>query len=83
MLQIVGMLMEYNPDVNARNTKGQSPLHIACCSYTCFRKTDIVKLLLEAKADIGAKDSDGSTPLVLAQQLNDAAVIALLQNFTN
>lgn len=54
--------MEYEPSLNARNTRGQTPLHVALD----MKDAAAARLLLERGADANTADHAGSTPLSLA-----------------
>ena len=49
-------------DVNARDEKGSTPLHLAVNR----RDLDLIKLLLGKGANVNAKDNRGNTPLECA-----------------
>jgi SMI1-KNR4 cell-wall/Ankyrin repeats (3 copies) len=52
--RIAKILLDYGADSNARDNKGQTPLHHAAC-----HSVDCVKLLLAAGADATARDNEG------------------------
>ncbi len=75
-LTCVRSLLDAGADVNARNTKGITPLHVAAKGNV----PEIMKLLLERGADIEAADKDARTPLLWAAfEGSDKAVRLLLQ----
>ena len=45
--------------VNAKNSEGKTPLHMA----TCSGKVEVMKFLIANGADVNAKDSTGKTAL--------------------
>lgn len=53
------LLLTYAPDVNARNLKGQTPLHQA----VLYGGEQLVELLLFNGADANAADNKGTVPL--------------------
>jgi ankyrin repeat protein len=65
--------MANNADVNARNNRGETPLHMVLALATDSRykpetelgkrNKDMVELLVASNADVNAKDNNGSTPL--------------------
>lgn len=57
-LDIVRLLIAQGANVNARNTSGATPLHIACFNG----RIDSVRTLIDAGANVGAIDTDGLTP---------------------
>lgn len=75
---------EFKADVNARNHRGHTPLHVASAPRTKEgdeRETEVsdvqfVTFLLEAGADVSSKDNEGHTPLEFAKgkKENDAIV---------
>jgi hypothetical protein len=78
-LEIARLLVRAGAAPDARNTLGRTPLHLACSSYSHFRKTGLVRLLVEeGGADIDARDRRGRTPLHYAAQSGDRGTIALL-----
>ena len=56
--KIVRLLLNHSADPNARDKKGQTPLHHAAVS-----SLDSVKLLLSAGADATARDNEGKSVL--------------------
>ena len=49
--------------VNARNSEGQSPLHISASGWVDGQYLAVMKALTDAGADIHAVDGKGWTPL--------------------
>eukprot|EP01064_Diplonema_japonicum_P033530 TRINITY_DN662_c1_g1_i1.p1 TRINITY_DN662_c1_g1~~TRINITY_DN662_c1_g1_i1.p1 ORF type:complete len:451 (+),score=97.78 TRINITY_DN662_c1_g1_i1:66-1355(+) len=64
------MLLHHGADVNARNSEGAPPLHIAS---RCGRK-GVVSLLLASSADVFAEDFNGVTALDVAGSNRDIIV---------
>ena len=54
--EIVSLLLNLDADVNARNTRGETPLHNV-------HDPEVLGLLLEAGADVNAQDGAGRTAL--------------------
>ena len=54
--EIVELLIAKGVDVNAKNNRGGTPLHLA-------NNKEIAELLIANGADVNAKDEDGETPL--------------------
>ena len=71
-------LLKAVADVNAKDNKGWSPLHVAAA----FNPSPaVLEVLLKAGADVNAKDKDGETPLHFAAALNPStAVLEILLN---
>jgi ankyrin repeat protein len=69
-------LIEAGADVNQRNPKGETALHLSKFSWSPNAET--VKLLIEAGADVTAKDANDSTPLHAALRMGKAEIAKLL-----
>jgi len=54
--EVVELLIAKGVDVNAKNNRGVTPLHLA-------NNKEIAELLIANGADVNAKDEDGETPL--------------------
>ena len=73
-MEVVTTLVQLGADVNAQNSLGHTPLHLA-------RSAGIVTLLLEAGADLHRRNYEGNTPLYTAicQGGGTSVVRALVQ----
>jgi ankyrin repeat protein len=77
-LEVVRRLIEYDPaDINARDEKGQTPLHWASIGHN-FKDGSVLRLLLEHGADINARTRGGRTPFHVATTNRSLKVLRLL-----
>lgn len=74
---VIRFLLKHGTDIDIRNDKYETPLHVALgdCLY---RTEKIVDLLLGAGADPNAIDATGATPMEVAVRRNWASVIPTL-----
>ena len=72
--EIVQMILERNPEVDARNTQGQTPLHTA----SSHRNPVVVQLLLDHGADPHVRDDEGKTTLDVAGSLGVSRILVKL-----
>ncbi|XP_062025730.1 ADP-ribosylation factor GTPase-activating protein AGD3-like isoform X1 [Rosa rugosa] len=75
---MVELLLQYGANINASDSKGQTPLH-----YCVMRGNPaITKMLLMRGADPQATDREGKTPckLVSESALNDNGMLSMLTN---
>ncbi|KAB8079278.1 ankyrin repeat-containing domain protein [Aspergillus leporis] len=73
--RVVALLLQRGVNVNVRNSRGQTPLHIAAQNG----QLDVVRLLLASQQiDVNARDQQGSTPLHLASEKGHVEVVQLL-----
>ena len=63
-------------DLDCRDTKGCSPLHLAVASYSPEK---LIQLLLDSGADINAKTKAGMTPLLYGFQNDDKVSLNTLR----
>lgn len=79
-LEIVGQLVSFGPDLDARGCYGRTPLHYAVHEGRMI-SVPIVSLLMSLGADPGLKDDQGFTPADWARvEMHEglAEVLALL-----
>jgi ankyrin repeat protein len=60
---VAELLLANGADVNARDNRRFTPLHVAAGGFT--NRKDVVELLLARGADVNARDDMGMTPLYL------------------
>lgn len=75
---MVELLLQYGADVNAIDSKGQTPLHY-CITV---QKSDIAKVLLirGVKSNVFDKEGKSAMQLAVDSGLNDAELMALLRD---
>jgi ankyrin repeat protein len=78
--KIVKALIDLKANLNARDAKGRTPLHLAISHTARIRDKDvnIVRILLDAGANPCLADESGYTPLHLAAELGEAPSVYLL-----
>ena len=80
-LKVVRLLLERNADlnveVNSRNNKGSTPLHLASAGYH-EGDPDIVRLLLDHDADSQARNLSGKTASEVARGRREREIVQLL-----
>ncbi|KAJ1551786.1 hypothetical protein HK096_009369 [Nowakowskiella sp. JEL0078] len=72
--EIIKSLIDFGADIDVRDHKELSPLHIAVESYSPV----LVSFLIEKEADLESEDSKRQKPLHLAVELNAIRVIEVL-----
>ncbi|KAF7590226.1 hypothetical protein BBP40_003110, partial [Aspergillus hancockii] len=73
--RVVALLLQRGVNVNVRNSRGQTPLHIAAQNG----QLGVVRLLLASQQiDVDARDQQGSTPLHMASEKGHVEVVQLL-----
>jgi len=76
--EMIEFLLTKNFDVNVKNSRGMTPLHI-CAQYN---KNEIAKYLINVgKADIECEDNDLNTPLIIAARYDNYDMIELLLKY--
>jgi ankyrin repeat protein len=74
---VAKLLLAYGANVDARDNRRFTPLHMEVC-WCGDKRKDVVELLLANKADVNAKDDLGMTPLHLAMIATSKGVVELL-----
>ena len=75
-ISMVNLLLDWNPDLNARVDQGRTALH----ESTFCEKIELFEILVTKGADINAKDSKGLTPFRFALDLgNEPRAIELVK----
>ncbi|CAN7211711.1 ankyrin repeat domain-containing protein [Acidovorax sp. LjRoot194] len=70
----VQKLVAARADVNARDSYGRTPLHVA----TFARQRDVIRLLVQAQADINALENDRYDAVTIAAVADDEDTLRLL-----
>ena len=65
-LDVAQLLLDHNADVNVRDKRGNTPLHVAVS--TGNGHLDICRILLNRNAEVNSRNHHGSTPLLLASE---------------
>ena len=76
-LEVIQKLIEYDADINPKDEKGWTPLHLASIGRH-FKDGSILRLLLKHGADINAWSKYGWTPLHWASHNGALEVVRLL-----
>ncbi len=64
-LEIMQLLIDNGADVNVKDQKGKTPLHIVTAVKPSIEK---MELLIDNGADVNAVDNEGKTPLAYVSQ---------------
>ena len=73
-IDVVKCLLEAGADVGKVNKEGATAAH-----YAARGRTDLMELLIKHGPDINVQDRNGRTPVTIAENNNDAAMLALLK----
>ncbi|KKP03785.1 hypothetical protein THAR02_04115 [Trichoderma harzianum] len=79
-LQKMRRWIEQGVDINARDIRGWTPLHYACC---CAGKTStqVVQLLLEKGASVDVQGREGTAPIHCAARTGHLEMVEMLLEF--
>lgn len=72
---IARLLLERGADVNARDRREFTPLHVSCKSLML----EITRLLLKHGAEVDAEDSTGKTPIGMTLRYNNKVTLDIAQ----
>ena len=64
-IEIIQLLIDYGADVNVKDAKGRTPLHIVAATKPSIDK---MELLIDNGTDVNAVDNEGKTPLAYVLQ---------------
>ncbi|MYB84497.1 MAG: hypothetical protein F4X54_07170 [Chloroflexi bacterium] len=79
----IELLLDSGAEVDTRNNKGRTPLHVAAASDHYFTSAaENIKSLLNRSADATATDNDGRTPYQLAEEQGASEEILRLLRVT-
>ena len=76
-VEVIRKMIEYGADINAGDSHGCTPLHIAS-EGSGLKDGSVHRLLLEHGAEVNARKKDGSTPLHMASAIELPEVVRLL-----
>jgi ankyrin repeat protein len=76
-VEVVCVLLEHVPNVDAEDNQGRTPLHVAAENER-VESAEVVRMLLEHGANVGAEDNQGRTPLHVAAEYGRVEVIHVL-----
>jgi ankyrin repeat protein len=75
MSNVCLLLAQHGADVNAHDSLGMTPLHVA---VNTFHPTECVTLVSELGADVNAVDHNGHSPLFIAVSQNAVDMVSFL-----
>lgn len=76
-LELTTLLIKYGANINLRDVHGNNALWTAV--FNVNDNYDLVQALVNAGADITTKNNHGRSPLDFAKQINDVALINILE----